>query len=175
MMSKRLNSTDKLEHYLEQIKALEKQIENIEAHRQIDLREQNHRVNSSVRERHGMELRSKNKPEVSTADRHETTRKTILNENGINKRSRVDKVDRPPRRSMELFEDVDLEEIERNSNIYEEGSVDMSHPYGDLLDEEYLENVCYQPKVVRTKETLRRKEEANGGQVHACAHGSQSF
>ena len=174
-MSRKLSSKDELEHYLEQIKALEKQIENIEAHRRIDLRGQNLRVDPPVRERHGMEFRSKNKPEDNAAGRQETSRKTIANENRINNVSRVNEVDRPPRRSMKLFEDVDLEEIDEDSNIYEEGNVDMSHPYGDLFDEEYSENAPYQPKVVRTKEILRRKEEASGGQVRNYAHGSQSF
>ena len=161
-MSRKLNSTEELEPYLEQIKALEKQIENIEAHRRIDLRGQNHHVDPPVPERHGMELRSKNKD--NAASRQEPTRKTTVNENRIDNGNRVDEVDRPPRRSMEIFEHVDVEEIDGDSNIYEEGDVDMSHPYGDLLDEEYLENVHHQPDVVRTKEILRRKEEASGGQ-----------
>ena len=57
----------------------------------------------------------------------------------------------------------------------EERSVDMSHPYGDLLDEEHSKRVFYEPKIVRTKETLRKSEEAGGGDVRNYIRRSRPF
>ena len=176
-MSKRLSSANELKENLEQIKALERQIENVEAHRQIDLREQNHRVESPIRERNRMELRSRNKSEVNTTSRQATTKKTTLNENRIDGRGRLDEVGRRSRRSMELFEDidVDLQQLDGASDLNRERSVNMSHPYGDLLDEEYSKRVFYEPKIVRTKETLRKGEEAGDGAVRNYIRGSRPF
>ena len=174
-MSKRLNSTDDLEQYLEQIKALERQIENIEVHRQIDLREQNHRVEPPIRERHQIELRPRNRTEVNTTSRQATIRKTTLDESRIDERGRVDETGRQSRRSMQLFEDVDLEELDGTSNLIDGRSVNMSHPYEDLPDEEYSKRVFGEPRIMRTKETLRRNDKVDDDDVRDYIRGSRPF
>ena len=175
-MSKRLtNSTDDLEQYLEQIKTLKRQIENIEAHRRIDLREQNRRVEPPIREHHQMELRPRNKSEVNTTSRQAMTRKTTLDESRSDERGRVKEVGRQSRRSMQLFEDVDLEELDGTSDLIDGRSVNMSHPYEDLPDGEYSKRVFGEPRIMRTKETLRRNEKVDDDDVSDYIRGSRPF
>ena len=174
-MSKRLSSANELKEYLEQIKTLERQVENIEARRQIDLREQNRRVESPIREHHRMERRPKNKSEVNATDHQATTRKTTLSESRVNGGVRMNEEGRRPRRSMELFDDIDSQELDEASDLNEERSVNMSHPYGDLLDEEYSRRVFYEPRTVRTKETLRKSEEAGSGDERDYIRRSRPF
>ena len=166
---------NELEQYLEQIKALERQIEDIEIHRQVDFREQNRQVNPFTREGHRMKRRLRNDPEANITDCRETVSKKTRNGGGIDGRSLANGVESRYRKSMELFDDVDSAGLDGTSNLHEEGSVNMSHPYGDLLDEKYPKNDSYEPRIVRTKETLRRKEELSGNDVHDYVNGSQQF
>ena len=170
-MNTRLNTTGELERYLDQIKILEKQIEDIESRKQIDLRGQSRRVNSPVKGRDKDELRSRNEMEASRrtlddTNYQETLRKTVLHKGNTVVRSRSDQDGRQTRRSMELFEDVELHDLDRESNACDDREVNMSQPYGDLVTEERSDSMSYEPRVIRTKEILRKKGDTEVNDIH---------